>query len=117
MTTLANISSTHWQPRLGADGVVESVDDIHQCIRIILTTSLGEDPLRPDFGCGISRYLDLPFERARPFLVRESVAAVMRWEPRVELVGVQCEAVDVGRALLRVRWRLGGTSVETEVLL
>lgn len=117
MTTLAEISTTHWQPRLGAEGVVESIDDIHQCIRIILSTSLGEDPLRPDFGSDLARYLDLPFDRARPFLVREAVAAVQRWEPRVELIGVQCDNADVGRALLRVRWRLNGAALETEVAL
>ncbi len=87
-------AALHWQPALGGAGVVQAYDDLRQCVRIILSTPLGADPLRPDFGSNIARYLDWPLERARPHVVREVVQALRRWEPRARVTGVQ-----VARAL------------------
>lgn len=119
MTTLADISSTHWQLQIGADGVVEGIDDIHQCIRVILGTDPGEDPLRPEFGAGLRRHLDKPLEQATPLIVRDTVSALKRWEPRIDVVRVLCERAAEAAVLLRVIWRLAGTasSLETEVAL
>lgn len=85
----------HWQPALGttgdADGFVRSYDDLRQSVRVILETRLGSDPLRPNFGSRLSHYLDWPLERARPHIVRETVAAIRLWEPRVRVTRVQVE--------------------------
>lgn len=86
---LDRITSADWSPRLGATGaVVEGAEDVEQCIRIILGTPRGTVPHRPELGCDLWRYLDLPLDRARPLMVREAVEAVQRWEPRAELVSV-----------------------------
>ena len=46
-TTLADIASVDWSLELGIIGsVVHGIDDIDQCIAIILTTPPGADPLR-----------------------------------------------------------------------
>ena len=78
----------HWQPALGGDGEAIGLDDLRQAIAIILKTPLGSDPLRPDFGSNLSRYIDYPVNRARPHVVRETVAAIRRWEPRVTVTKV-----------------------------
>lgn len=114
---MSRINAQHWQPALNSDGVVEQLADIHQSIRIILTTPLRADPLRPEFGCGAGRYLDYPVDRARPHVVREVVAAVRRWEPRVMLVKVQLDWLDESHAGVRVRWRVLDQEYETEVVL
>ncbi|WP_448680588.1 GPW/gp25 family protein [Pseudomonas nicosulfuronedens] len=111
-----SITSAHWQPALGTPGdVVTGLRDIDQAIRIILTTPLGSDPHRPEFGSRLFDYLDWPVNRVTPHVVRESVEAIRRWETRVTteqvLVGIEAEHVTV-----RVRWRVAdGVSQLTEV--
>ena len=78
----------HWQPALGGDGEAIGLDDLRQSIAIILKTPLGSDPLRPDFGSNLARYIDYPVNRARPHVVRETVAAIRHWEPRVTVTKV-----------------------------
>ena len=118
MTQLTDIQSLHWQPRLGGADVVENLDDLHQCIRIILGTPVGADPLRPDFGSNLRQYLDWPLDRARPHVVRESMEAIRRWESRLTVRRVIVEISDVSALRLRVQWAPSdGLQEETEVAL
>jgi uncharacterized protein len=88
-TTPADIVSADWSLKLGAIGaVVEGIEDIDQCIAIILTTFPGSDPLRPTFGADLWRYIDHPISVAIPSIVREVSAAIVMWEPRVILQSV-----------------------------
>lgn len=64
---------------------VEGVEDVAQCVYIILTTVPGSDPLRPDFGCNLYRYIDRPTTEAQAMLIYEVVAALNRWEPRINV--------------------------------
>lgn len=106
----------HWQPALGRDGIVEDVDDIRQAIAIILRTPQGSDPLRPDFGSRVWLYLDYPIDRARPHVVRETVQAIRRWEPRVTVTRVIVSLDEVARLKITVFFRLAsGIEVSMEV--
>jgi len=110
-------NSSPWrQPRLGDiriasdDGVGEiltDMADIDQCIRIILSTPKGTDPYRPDFALDLLDYIDWPINKATPYIVRESMKAVLTWEPRIEVtkIGVRPEA-QYGRSYVQVHWRL-----------
>lgn len=118
MTRLADIQSLHWQPALGGEGVVENLDDLNQAIRVILLTAKGSDPLRPEFGSDLQRYIDYPIDRARPHLVRESIEAIGRWEPRLTVERVECYLTGVSHLAIRVVWRLAdGFKGATEVML
>jgi len=90
MTTPADISARDWSMALQDTGrdVVEALDDIAQCLRIIVTTQKGSDPLRPDFACDLFSYLDKPTTTMTPHAIREITAAVRRYEPRVRLLSV-----------------------------
>ncbi len=106
----ATPDTPHWQLALGGDGVVQQIADIHQCIRIILTTPKGSDPLRPEFGCNAGNYLDLPRDAASPHIVRE-VREALAWEPRVSVDGVtvsQGEEQSGGHAVVHIAWSLVG---------
>lgn len=121
----ATPDTPHWQLALGGDGplngVVQQIADVGQCIRIILTTPKGSDPLRPAFGCDAGNFLDLPLDAARPHIVRE-VRAALAWEPRVTVSGVTVsrgKEQSGGHAVIRITWSLAdmkGGSV-TEVSL
>ena len=64
-TTLADIKATNWQLSDVMIGqVVEGINDIRQCIGIILTTTKGSDPMRPLFGSDIWRFVDSPINTA-----------------------------------------------------
>lgn len=84
-----DIAAADWQPKLNAHGeIVEGLDDIRQCIRIILGTPKGSDPHRPTFGSDLWRYIDFPIDDAIPNVIRESVDAIRIWETRIDVVRV-----------------------------
>lgn len=65
-------------------------DDIAEAIRIIIWTSKGERIMRPDFGCGIDRYLFEGSDDTTMRRMEEEISdAIRMWEPRVHNVEVQ----------------------------
>ncbi|KAB8141605.1 GPW/gp25 family protein [Chloroflexia bacterium SDU3-3] len=76
-------------PRIAPDGqLVWSTGELNvrESIAIILRTRPGERLLRPDFGCGLDRYLYEPNNVATLRLIQEEIKqAITRWEPRVSL--------------------------------
>jgi uncharacterized protein len=94
--TLADIKSADWSlmldspgaPVSGIGGVVMGVDDVDQCIAIILTTPKGSDALRPTFGTDLWKYIDAPIGEAGLAAVREVTQSITQWEPRVRVLSV-----------------------------
>lgn len=111
-----SITAAHWQLALGTSGeVVEGLHDIDQSIRIILSTPKGSDAHRPEFGSDLHLYIDWPHDRVTPYLVRETIEAIRRWETRVLVVQVQVQ-IDVSHLTLKVLWRMAdGVEQMTEV--
>ncbi len=121
-TTINNISFNDWSLMLDATGggrigvglgrVVQGLDDVAQCIQIILTTPKGSDPLRPTFGADLWEFVDMPINLARPAIVREATEAITLWEPRAEVVKVSTQTApdeDTQRGArlnVSVVWRL-----------
>lgn len=91
----------------GYGQIVENFEDVGQCIRIIVTTPKGSDPLRLKFGCGIFDFLDKPLSILKPHAVREITDAIRTWEPRavVERVDIAFPDVANGVVEITVRWR------------
>jgi phage baseplate assembly protein W len=73
--------------------VVSGLEDVDQCIAIILTTPKGTDVLRPTFGTDIWRYIDAPISEVGPAIVGEVTGSIMQWEPRVKVLSVQSTPV------------------------
>lgn len=115
-TPYSSITAAHWQPALGTPGeVVEGLRDIDQSIRIILATPKGSDAHRPEFGSDLHLYIDWPHDRVTPYLVRETIEAIRRWETRVLVVQVQVQ-IDAAHLTLKVLWRVAdGVEQMTEV--
>lgn len=115
-TPYTSLTAAHWQPALGSPGeVVEGLRDIDQAIRIILTTPKGADAHRPEFGSDLHLYIDWPINRVTPYLVREAVDSIRRWETRVTVAQVQV-LIEESRIILRVQWRVAdGVAQLTEV--
>ena len=105
MTTLNDIKSTDWQPKIGEIGaIVEGLEDIAQCLNIIINTPQGSDPHRPLFGTNILQYLDNPVNTAVPNIVREAIEAIEIWEHRIKVVSIR-PLIDGSTITLQVEWQ------------
>jgi len=81
---LSDIKATNWQLSITTGGeVAEGIDDIRQCIRIILTTRKSSDPLRPLFGSDIYKHIDKPVDVAAALISAEILDAINKWETRI----------------------------------
>lgn len=96
-------------PAEGRLGYLGGEEKIRQSIWILLSTAPGERVMRPDFGCGIH---DLVFEAntaALRGLVQARVRdALVRFEPRIDVVDVRVETPPEARnyLLISVDYRL-----------
>jgi phage baseplate assembly protein W len=87
-------------------------DSVRQSIFIILSTAKGERLMRPDFGCGLHDYVfavnDRATQAAAAFEVRE---ALLRWEPRIDLLEVEAESAGSAAEvlLLSITYRVRST--------
>jgi hypothetical protein len=76
---------------------------VAQSIEIILSTQPGEQLMRPDFGAGLQRFLHQPNSLITRRRIRDAVmAALQRWEPRIQLSQVVVEEVPNAPSQIRV---------------
>jgi hypothetical protein len=97
----------------GGLALVRREREIEEAIRLILGTSPGERPMRPEFGSRIAEHVFGPANAATAGqLAYEVRVALERWEPRVEVddVEVGFDAVDAGVLYLDIRYRILGTN-------
>ena len=105
-------------PRLGPDGRLAwsaGEQNVHESIRVILMTELGERLRRPDFGAGLSRYLFEPNTvTTRRQIQDRIVKALALWEPRVDVqnVAVEADGADPDTAVATVVYRLVATGAQ-----
>ncbi len=70
-------------------------EKVRQSIRIILETDPGERIMRPNFGCGLRRYLMKPNTTATRALIKQEVQrALTQAEPRIRLEDVRVDPGD-----------------------
>lgn len=96
----------------GRIALVAREREIEESIRLILSTTPGERPMRPEFGCPIADFVFAPADAATAGqLAFEVRAALERWEPRVDLdtVQVRFDDADRGRLLIDVRYTIRGS--------
>jgi phage baseplate assembly protein W len=86
---------------------------VRQSILLILKTGRGERVMRPDFGAGMEALAFEPMNAVTVALLQHRVTeALVRFEPRIEVLGVAAEAVEDGdgaRLLVRIDYRVRRT--------
>ena len=88
-------------------------EDIREAIWIILSTAKGERVMRPDFGCGIH---DLVFALNSPGTAgrasNEVRQALIRWEPRIDVLSVDVYpgAAQPNLLLIEINYQVRATS-------
>jgi phage baseplate assembly protein W len=77
----------------GGIALVSREREIEEAIRLVLGTSPGERPMRPEFGCRIHEYVFASVDGATANAIGAEVRAALRqWEPRINVEGVDVSA-------------------------
>jgi phage baseplate assembly protein W len=88
-------------------------EKVRQAIWLVLGTARGERVMRPDFGCGIHELVFSPNDPATVARVADSVRdALLRWEPRVDLLDVVVRSApgDQATLLIGIEYRVRSTN-------
>src|SRR5687767_10662028 len=87
----------------GGIALVNADEEIAESMRLILGTSPGERPMRPDFGCAIHDHVFAPADASTIGLMAFEVRrALGRWEPRVDVLDVLVTQADDQPTLLYI---------------
>ena len=91
---------------LGSIPMVEGPEKVRESIWIILETEPGERLMRPQFGCGLRRYLMKPNNPATRSLIQRDVErALAAWEPRIQISEIRVEpGEDPAMVLIQVHY-------------
>lgn len=78
-------------------------EDVAQAVLLILSTAPGERPMRPEFGCALN---ELAFDRVDSQttgrIEREIRVALDRWEPRIEVEGIEFDLDHAHEGLVEI---------------
>jgi Bacteriophage baseplate protein W len=97
----------------GGIALVGREQEIEEAIRLILGTSPGERPMRPEFGCRIHEYLFASADSETAGAIgREVRSALQRWEPRIDVadVAVSFDAREATLLYIDVRYSIKATN-------
>ncbi|MGH3620752.1 MAG: GPW/gp25 family protein [Sciscionella sp.] len=97
----------------GGFALVSREREIEESIRLVLATAPGERPMRPEFGCGIHEFVFAPADASTAGQIAEEVRRSLdRWEPRIDLAGVDVifDEVQVGTLYIDIPSEVRGTN-------
>jgi phage baseplate assembly protein W len=99
--------------RRGGIALAHDETDVEQAIHLILSTAPGERPMRPEFGCGVHDFVFEAIDATTVARMEDEIrGALDRWEPRIEVVGVDfdLDGADRGELLIHIAYRLRPTN-------
>ena len=96
----------------------EAEEDVKSSLEIILQTEIGERIMQPEFGGSLNSYvfgsIDASF---RTFLTEQVRSAIIRNEPRAELIRVDyAEEILNGRLDLTIYYQILGTNTRYNIV-
>ena len=103
-------------PKVNAQGGLSSSsgpERIQDAIWIIVATGLGERLMRPRFGAGVSEYVLQANSAVTRVALQDAIkAALVEWEPRIELRGVRVDPVagEPSQVLVAVEYTIRSTN-------
>jgi len=102
---ISEVKTTAWQISVKGQGeIAQGVYDINQCMRNILMTQKGTDPVDPDFGLDIMAWVDKPMNVVGPGMVPAIIDAIETYEPRVDLRKVNYTGTVTGQVVFTITW-------------
>ncbi|QEC48465.1 GPW/gp25 family protein [Baekduia soli] len=97
----------------GAVAMARGEADVEQALEIILGTAPGERPMRPEFGCEVHDFVFDAIDAAMVGRMETAIRrALDRWEPRVEVTGIDFDlgSVGEGRLDITIGYRIRATN-------
>jgi phage baseplate assembly protein W len=100
-------------------GTVEMVsdeEDIRQSLHILLSTSLGERVMQPDYGCNLNDYVFEGLNSTTIGYIKERVAhSILYYEPRILVERIEVTSAGSvdnleGRFLIELTYSIPGTN-------
>jgi phage baseplate assembly protein W len=120
LSALNNILSPVWTLSLdGGGAIAEGLDAIKQCLNVIVRTTKGTDPLRPEFGCDLYAYADQPLNTAIPNMKLAMLDAVAMWEPRIKITSIvhSLGDTDKGQINFNLGYSLSDSSISDSLMV
>ena len=102
-----------------ASGTVEMVsdeEDIRQSLNILLSTSLGERVMQPDYGCNLNDYVFEGLNSTTIGYIKERVAnSILYYEPRIVTESIEVTSAGSvdnleGRFFIEITYTIPGTN-------
>ncbi len=103
------------------EGIVEMTEaeaNIKDSLYILLTTTLGERIMHPDYGSTLSKLQFEPIDTTFSTYITEQVKnAILYFEPRINLEGVDylSDGID-GKVNLKVNFSIVGTNIRSNIV-
>ena len=100
----------------GTVDLVSNVDDINQSLNILLSTSLGERVMQPEYGCNLEDYLFESLSSTMIGYIKDRVMnSILYYEPRIIAEKIEVtsdDSVDLfeGRFTIIVEYSIPGTN-------
>jgi len=97
----------------GTVSMTEGEEDIEKSLEILVSTSLGERVMLPEYGCNLSDLLFEPIDTGMQTLLYDRVrTAILYYEPRIEVEDIllQSDRVTEGLILIEVIYRVRATN-------
>jgi hypothetical protein len=97
----------------GGIALVSREREVEEAIRLIIGTSPGERPMRPEFGCRIHDYVFASADGTTASAIAAEVkSALRRWEPRIDVddVVVSFDARDAAVLYIDIRYSIRQTN-------
>jgi phage baseplate assembly protein W len=97
----------------GSIALVRRDRELQEAIRLILGTSPGERPMRPEFGCRIAEHVFGVADAGTAGQIAEDVrTALDRWEPRIDVdeVSIAFDRVEAGTLYIDVHYTVRDTN-------
>lgn len=90
----------------------EGMDEVNQCIQLLIGTVPGERVMRPEYGCRLYTRVWENIDEVASQGLSDIKEAIITFEPRVSLVSVNSRIFrDEGRVLFAIEYRLKDSNV------
>jgi phage baseplate assembly protein W len=101
---------------IGTVEMVSDEEDIRQSLHILLSTSLGERVMQPDYGCNLNDYVFEGLNSTTIGYIKERVAnSILYYEPRIVVERIEVTSAGSvdnleGRFLIDLTYSIPGTN-------
>lgn len=90
----------------------DGINEVNQCIQLLIATVIGERVMRPEYGCRLYTRMWDNIDQVASEGLSDIKEAINNFEPRVNLVSVSSRIFrDEGRVLFAIEYRLKDSNV------